>query len=139
MQKNSLAKQLLSISLFIVLFLNVSFSKSETKNSPCMDDANYPNVTKLELKQLIAENKVFLVDANSKSSFEEIKIANAIHFGSYEGNFASILPPDKNRLIVAYCGGPLCTAWKKPARAACALGYTQVKHFKEGIKGWQKD
>jgi rhodanese-related sulfurtransferase len=42
-------------------------------------------------------------------------------------------------MIVAYCGGPACTAWKKAAQDACKLGYTNIKHFKEGISGWKKD
>ena len=48
-----------------------------------------------------------------------------------------MLPADKNALIVAYCGGPKCGAWKKAAKAAAALGYTNIKHFSGGISGWQ--
>ena len=39
-------------------------------------------------------------------------------------------------LIVAYCGGPKCMAYKAAATAALKLGYTNVKHLPDGIKGW---
>jgi rhodanese-related sulfurtransferase len=48
-----------------------------------------------------------------------------------------MLPADKNALVVAYCGGPACNAYKEGAKAAEELGYTNVKHFKGGISGWK--
>jgi len=44
---------------------------------------------------------------------------------------------DKSALIVAYCGSEHCGAYKKGAKAAAELGYTNVKHFAPGIKGWK--
>jgi rhodanese-related sulfurtransferase len=43
---------------------------------------------------------------------------------------------NKTTLIVAYCGGPECGAYKAAADAAAALGYTNIKHYSEGISGW---
>ena len=41
-------------------------------------------------------------------------------------------------LIVVYCGGVKCSAWKMGCDAVCKLGYTNVKHFPEGLSGWDK-
>ena len=45
---------------------------------------------------------------------------------------------NKKTLIVAYCGGPSCGAYKRGAAAAKKLGYTNVKRLAAGISGWKK-
>jgi rhodanese-related sulfurtransferase len=120
-------------AIFVAMFAFSSWSFA----ADCNSDATYGEVTKAELTQLIADKKVFLVDVNSKDSFAKQSIPGAIHYASQK-DFASALPADKNALIVAYCGGVQCTAWKKAAIDACKLNYTNVKHFKGGIKGWMQ-
>jgi len=44
--------------------------------------------------------------------------------------------PTRRALVVAYCGGPACNAYKAGAQAAADLGYTNVKHLAAGISGW---
>ena len=56
----------------------------------------------------------------------------------YKASDAGLLPKDKGALIVAYCGGPKCNAYKAAAKAAEKLGYTNVKQFGAGISGWKK-
>ena len=53
-------------------------------------------------------------------------------------NLAKLLPKDKNTLVVAYCGGPGCSAYKRGAAAAEKLGYKNIKHLSAGISGWKK-
>lgn len=115
----------------------VSFT-SFTYAADCNSDATYSEVSKSELKQLIANKKVFLIDVNSQESYDKNHIPGAIHFAS-QNDFAKVLPKDKGALVVAYCGGVMCTAWKKAAIAACKANYTNVKHFKGGITGWLKE
>jgi len=45
---------------------------------------------------------------------------------------------DKGALVVAYCGGPRCSAYKRGASAAEKLGFKNVKHLSAGISGWIK-
>lgn len=121
-----------SVLFFIVLyFTNALFA------ADCSSDANYGEVTKSELQQLIDDKKVFILDVNSKESFAKQQIPGAVHFASIP-QLSEALPKDKNALIVAYCGGTMCTAWKKAAIAACKLNYKNIKHFKPGIKGWMQ-
>ena len=108
-------------------------------NSNCESDANYPEVTKAELQKMIDDKQAVILDVNSKSSFDKQRIPGAVHFESQK-NIADVLPKNKDATIVAYCGGTMCTDWKKAAVAACKLNYKNIKHFKPGIKGWmQKD
>jgi rhodanese-related sulfurtransferase len=100
--------------------------------------AAYPEVAYEELTTLIKEKKVFLVDANKKETYKNGHIPTAISYAKVGDKLEKKLPKDKTALVVAYCGSPECTGWLKPAKAATELGYTNVKHFSGGIKGWKE-
>lgn len=40
-------------------------------------------------------------------------------------------------LMVAYCGGPRCMAWKAPAQALTRLGFVNVRHYPGSISEWE--
>lgn len=98
----------------------------------------WPTISHDELKQAVASGKVVLLDVNGSESYKEGHIPGAIDFEASEANLAAQLPADKNALIVAYCGGPQCMAFKDGAKAAAKLGYTNVKHYVQGISGWKQ-
>lgn len=106
------------------------------KDTKCNDFSQYKDVSVKEMKTIAKKGDAVIVDVNSKSSYEKAKIGNAIHYD--ERTFASKLPKDKDQLIVAYCGGKRCTAWQRAAESACEMGYKNIKHFSNGIKGWKK-
>ncbi|MGZ8898688.1 MAG: rhodanese-like domain-containing protein [Candidatus Binatia bacterium] len=98
----------------------------------------YPDVSIKELKKSIESKQVTVIDVNGTESFEKAHIPGAIDFEASEEKLASVLPKDKNALIVAYCGGPKCMAYKQAAKKAEALGYKNVKHLSAGISGWKE-
>jgi len=131
--------------LFVLLsVLNAYAATTPSKTSNCDDVKNYADVSLPELQNLVNQDKVFLIDANSAESFKEHYIGkenhiakdHVVNFGAVEKNLATALPPQKDTLIVAYCGGLKCVAWQKAAKAACKLHYTNIKHFAPGITGW---
>jgi rhodanese-related sulfurtransferase len=65
-------------------------------------------------------------------------VPTAIDFDAAGDKLAAQLPKDKGALVVAYCGGPSCGAYKAAAVKAKELGYTNVKHLAAGISGWKK-
>jgi rhodanese-related sulfurtransferase len=77
------------------------------------------------------------IDVNGSLSFQTGHIPGAIDFASTKAELAGKLPSDKNALIVAYCGNERCSAYAAGAKAAQALGYTNVKHYAKGIQGWK--
>lgn len=79
-----------------------------------------------------------MIDVNGSASYEAGHIPSALDYDAIKDELAAKLPKDKGALIVAYCGNPNCPAYAKAAKAAAALGYTNVKHFSEGIDGWKK-
>ena len=97
---------------------------------------DYPDVSIKDLKSAIEKNQVTVIDANGTDSYKSGHIPTAIDFEANSTQIEKLLPKDKNTLIVAYCGGPQCMAYKTAAKKAVALGYTNVKHFSAGISGW---
>ena len=97
----------------------------------------YPDVSIQELKSAIEKKQVTVIDVNGSDSYKDGHIPTAIDFEAKGGEIEKALPKDKNALIVAYCGGPQCNAYKAAAKKAVALGYTNVKHLSAGISGWK--
>jgi len=100
--------------------------------------AGVPDISLAELKQVVADKAVTLLDCNGSESYAKGHIPGAINFETAKKALADKLPKEKSALVVAYCGGPKCGAYKAGAEAAAKLGYTNVKHFSGGITGWKE-
>ena len=57
--------------------------------------------------------------------------------GKSEQDFVQLLGPDKNKLIVIYCGFVKCTRSHNGAAWAVKNGYTNVYRFPGGIFAWK--
>jgi rhodanese-related sulfurtransferase len=57
---------------------------------------------------------------------------------SKKAEFVKILGPNKDRLIVFYCGFTECTRSHNAAMWALKLGYTNVYRFPGGIEAWSQ-
>ena len=98
----------------------------------------YPDISVKELKTAIEKNKVTVIDVNGSDSYRDGHIPGAINFETSSDKLEKVLPKDKTALVVAYCGGPQCMAYKAAAKKAVAMGYTNVKHLSAGISGWKE-
>lgn len=96
----------------------------------------FPDISIAEVKAAIKAKKVTLIDVNGTDSYAKRHVPGAINFDTAEKDLAKHLPADKDALVVAYCGGPKCSAYKAAAEAAEKLGYKNVKHMSAGISGW---
>ncbi|MEZ0390187.1 MAG: rhodanese-like domain-containing protein [Verrucomicrobium sp.] len=103
---------------------------------PSIFAGEYPDISIEDLKKAISEKKVAVIDVNGSKSYEKGHIPGAIDYTANKDTLASKLPEDKGALVVAYCGGPTCSAYAKAADEAKKLGYTNVKHLSAGISGW---
>jgi rhodanese-related sulfurtransferase len=126
------------IAMAVVAGILVS-AGAQAAQPPCSSAERYPEVSQAELTQIVAKKSATVIDVNSAESYKDRHVPGALHFEANEKKLAQVLPPAKDAMIVAYCGGPKCTAWKKAAEAACALGYTNIRHFKGGISEWKKN
>lgn len=79
-----------------------------------------------------------LVDARPSNPFNEGHINGAINIPDSEfANKQNLLPEDKDRLIIFYCGGMTCHLSANSAEKAIELGYTNVKVYQEGLPAWE--
>lgn len=99
--------------------------------------ADYPDISVEDLKKAIDAKTATVIDVNGSDSWKAGHVPGAIDFEATSKELATKLPADKGALVVAYCGGPGCNAYTAGAKAAKALGYTNVKHLSAGIKGWK--
>jgi len=121
----------LLVSAVLMLGLNAFAAAPD-----CTSEKTFPEVSKAELQKIVDSKQATIFDANGTESFQKAHVPGAIDYIATKADFAKNLPADKNAMVVAYCGGPSCSAWKAAATEACKMGYTNVKHFKAGIKGW---
>ncbi len=122
-------------------FTATAFGKVDPKVKTTKDCTNYKqftNVQPAEMTKIVKEKSATIIDVNSNDSFEKSNIPGSFHYASNETKFADKLPKNKKAPIIAYCGGEMCTAWHKAAKKACELGYTNIRHFKAGITGWNE-
>ena len=93
-----------------------------------------------ELKTLMDDGKAFvLVDTRTAEEFQEAHIRSAISIPEkvFESQL-SLLPVDKNTLIVLYCNGVKCGKSKKAAKKAEAAGYGNLALYAEGFPVWEE-
>ncbi|BDS05547.1 hypothetical protein NT6N_05870 [Oceaniferula spumae] len=114
-----------------------TFAEGATKEKKAKG-GKFADLSVAELQAAVKEGKVTVIDANAGASYKKAHVPGAIHWAAVKSDLASALPKDKDALIVAYCGGPKCGAWMRPAMAAKKLGYTNIKHMKVGISGWKE-
>jgi rhodanese-related sulfurtransferase len=97
----------------------------------------FPDISIADVKKAITEKKATLIDVNGSDSWKAGHVPTAIDFDAAGDKLAAQLPQDKGALVIAYCGGPSCGAYKAAANKAKELGYTNVKHMAAGISGWK--
>lgn len=90
-------------------------------------------------KQLDKNTDMVLVDSRPKrKKYDKGHIPTAISIPDMQfDKNASKLPPEKDKLLVFYCGGFKCKLSHKSARKAMDLGYAKVKVFAAGYPAWK--
>ncbi|MBU1052937.1 MAG: rhodanese-like domain-containing protein [Proteobacteria bacterium] len=120
-----------------------------------VQQGGYDVITTSELKQMKDDRKdMVIVDTMPyKDSYKKAHIPGAKQFlfpiplmekwdnaetnGKTEQDFAALLGPDKDKIIVIYCGFVKCTRSHNGALWAKKLGYKNVYRFPGGIFAWK--
>jgi thiosulfate/3-mercaptopyruvate sulfurtransferase len=115
----------------------------------------YDVVTTAELKAWMDEKKdMVVVDTMPyEASYKKAHVPGAVQFlfpipdmntwdkaetdGKSEADFEALLGPDKDKVIVIYCGFVKCTRSHNGAVWAKKLGYKNVYRFAGGIYAWK--
>jgi len=78
-----------------------------------------------------------LIDSRPLPRFQEGTIPGSINLPYPQfDKFVDRLPADKNRLVIFYCQGITCMMSPSSLRRAEALGYTNLKVYREGWPEW---
>ena len=119
-------KKLLALIAAAVLAVNVQAGE-------------YPDISIGDLEKAIKAGKVVVIDVNGAKSFTKRgHIPGAVSFSTKDALAKQLSKVGKDTLVVAYCGSSKCSAYKRGASAAEALGFKNVKHLSAGIAGWLK-
>ncbi len=102
------------------------------------DSSKFSAISHDELQTAVTNADVVVLDVNGTESYKSGHIPGAIDYIANQDRLASLLPADKEALVVAYCANERCGAYKSAAEAATKLGYKNVKHYAPGIAGWKK-
>ncbi len=117
------------LTLFIACATAVAVQASSGRTADISHDS---------LKEAMADGSVTLIDVNNSQSYQKGHIPGAMSYQNVKGDLLSVLPGNKDALIVAYCANPYCGAYQRATQAAIALGYTNVVHYSKGIEGWRE-
>ncbi|WP_171165199.1 rhodanese-like domain-containing protein [Streptomyces sp. I05A-00742] len=94
-------------------------------------------ITRDELKAAIDAGSVTVVDALGGEYHAQQHLPGALALTLAEvDSKASGLLPDRDAAIVTYCSNPGCPNSSQVAERLTALGYTNVRKYREGIQDW---
>ena len=96
------------------------------------------NVEEL-LKIMTGKEPYYLYDARPVRRFGKAHIPSARPAHPRDDNFLSLLPEDKDALLIFYCGGPTCPHTGFAVDKARKAGYTSLKGYQAGLPGWIKN
>lgn len=90
-------------------------------------------------EQYPSEWDFVIIDSRPATVFHEGHINGAINIpDSQFDQFASLLPENKNKMLIFYCGGVTCELSSSSAEKAMKLGYKNIKVYQEGLPEWKK-
>jgi rhodanese-related sulfurtransferase len=94
-------------------------------------------ITRDELKAAIEAGTVTVVDALGGEYYAKQHLPGALPLVRAEVDaLAPALLPDRAAAIVTYCSNPACANSGQVADRLTALGYTNVRKYREGIEDW---
>ncbi|HEX7159846.1 MAG TPA: rhodanese-like domain-containing protein [Trebonia sp.] len=94
-------------------------------------------ISRDDLKAGIDAGTVTVVDALGGDYYAKQHLPGAVALapGQVDALASSVLP-DRDAAIVTYCTGPSCPNSGQVADRLTALGYANVRKYREGIEDW---
>ncbi|MFE1593803.1 rhodanese-like domain-containing protein [Nocardia sp. NPDC058705] len=94
-------------------------------------------ITRDELATEIATGTVIVLDALGPEYYAKAHLPGALNLtGDEVADRAPQLLPDRDAAIVTYCSNTACGNSEAVAMKLKALGYTNVRKYREGIQDW---
>jgi rhodanese-related sulfurtransferase len=94
-------------------------------------------ISRDELKAAIDAGAVTVIDALGGDYYAQRHLPGAVELAPPDVDaLASSVLPDRNAAIVTYCSNPGCANSGQVADCLTALGYVNVRKYREGIEDW---
>jgi len=94
-------------------------------------------ITRDELRAAIEAGSVTVIDALGGAYWEKQHLPGALPLTADRvAAEAAGLLPDRDALVVTYCSNPSCGNSQDVAHRLEALGYRDVRKYREGIEDW---
>jgi rhodanese-related sulfurtransferase len=94
-------------------------------------------ITREQLRTEMEAGRVTVVDALGGDYYTKQHLPGAVPLVEDEvTDRAATLLPDRTAPIVTYCSNPSCPNSGRVADRLTALGYTNVRKYREGIEDW---
>ncbi|MEV6008221.1 rhodanese-like domain-containing protein [Streptomyces sp. NPDC051976] len=94
-------------------------------------------ITRTELRDALDAGSVTVVDALGGEYWAKQHLPGAVALVRADvDTLAPTLLPDLDAAIVTYCSNPACPNSGQVADRLTALGYTNVRKYREGIEDW---
>jgi rhodanese-related sulfurtransferase len=94
-------------------------------------------ISRDELRAEIDAGTVVVLDALGGAYYEQQHLPGALPLVADEvATRAAALLPDRSAAIVTYCSNAACPNSQQVADRLSALGYTNVRKYREGIQDW---
>jgi rhodanese-related sulfurtransferase len=94
-------------------------------------------ISRAELRAAIDAGSVTVVDALGGDYYAQQHLPGAIALVAADVDArAAELLPDRTAAIVTYCSSPACPNSGQVADRLVALGYPNVRKYREGIQDW---
>lgn len=103
-------------------------------------DKNSPTISTDELKSSMDRNApLTLIDARTTPEYAESHIVKSVNIPEKKlQDNLTLLPADKNSLLIIYCNGVKCGKSKRLALQLEPIGFTNIKIYLEGIPVWEE-
>ncbi len=129
---------------FLVLLLLTGFTYSlqasgEAHSQDCQKSGTCSGteVSTDELKQILKDSKMPVIDVRPPKEFAVSHIPGAINIFESEIDNMVKASPDKTSGPVLYCNGPFCHKTSRVAQRLSQRGYTNVKKYQPGLPVWR--
>lgn len=94
-------------------------------------------IAREQLRAEIDASTVTVIDALGGDYYAQQHLPGAIALVEADvADRAGALLPDRGAPIVTYCSNPACPNSQRVADRLTALGYTNVRKYREGIQDW---
>jgi rhodanese-related sulfurtransferase len=111
-------------------------------------DQKTPEISTEELRKILAEKNVTVLDARPFNEYAVSHIPGAMNVAAKPGvpislyvsdvaEIGRVVQDNKVAPIVLYCNGPFCGKSKRLAEELLAAGYTNVRRYQLGIPVWR--